>query len=301
MSELDIRLVRCFVTVAKERSFTRAAERLGMAQPWLSVQIRKLEEQLGFQLFDRNRNRIVTVSPEAEAFLPVAQECLIAADRAVVAARRIREHAAVSLKLGAPDFSAEIPTRVAIIDAFLARHPKIEIEIVNAWTLELLKRLDYGEIDMAFTLGPHVDPQTEALVLARYRLGVLAETKRLRTDRPLSLSAFAGKPLALFRRNINPALYDSIAPVLEAAGIVVTDLPEPALPSVPRFVQRTGTCAVAAEWEAGTAHLPGDFSVVPFDEPALVFNFNLVRRIDDRRPAVAALWTFALNSISAVA
>ena len=56
MTGLDVRLVRSFVAVADERSFTRVAERLNIAQPWLSVQVRKLEEQLGFRLFERNRN-----------------------------------------------------------------------------------------------------------------------------------------------------------------------------------------------------------------------------------------------------
>lgn len=302
MNDLDIRQVRCFVAVANERSFTRAAERLRIAQPWLSVQIRRLEEQLGFQLFDRNRSRAVVASVEAEAFLPIAQDYLIAAERAAATARRIRDQAAVYLKLGAPDFSADMPTRTAIIDGFLARHPRYEIEIHNAWTVELLKRLGEGEIDLAFTVGPHVDPHSEALVLARYRLGLLVPAERARSVRqPLALSAFAGEQVAIFRRNINPAFHDSVAPILETAGISLTYLPESSLTAMLQFGERTGIPALIGEWQRDVPHMPDNFAVLALDEPALSFNLNLVRRAGDRRPAVAAMWAFAAQSLCAAA
>jgi DNA-binding transcriptional LysR family regulator len=302
MNELDIRLVRCFAAVADERSFTRASERLRIAQPWLSAQIRKLEEQLGFQLFDRNRNRAVTILPEGEAFLPLAHDYLVAAERAAAAARRIRDQSAVLLNLGAPDFSADMPVRVALVEDFLARHPKFDIEISNAWTVELLQRLGEGKIDLAFTVGPHVDPYSEALVLARYRLALLVANERVGTaPRPLPLSRFAGEQVAIFRRNVNPAFHDSIAPILEAAGIGVAYLPESGFSAIMHFAQRSGIPALVGEWQGSIPHIPDSFSVVSLDEPALAFNLNLVRRVGDRRPAVTALWTFATRSIPAAA
>lgn len=302
MNELDIRLVRCFVAVAEEHSFTRASERLRIAQPWLSAQIRKLEEQLGFQLFDRNRNRAVTILPKGEAFLPVAHDYLVAAERAAAAARRIRDQAAVVLNLGAPPFSAEMPVRVALIENFLASHPKFDVEISNAWTVELIQRLGEGKIDLAFTIGPHVDPYSEALLLARYRMSMLVPTEEVAsTPRPLPLAAFAGKQAALFRRNVNPAFYDSIAPILEAAGITVTHLPESSFSAILQFTQRTGISALVSEWHADVPYIPDSLSVVPLDEPGLAFNLNLVRRVGDRRPAVSALWNFAMNMLAAAA
>lgn len=292
MNDLEIRLVRCFVAVANEHSFTRAAEKLRIAQPWLSVQVRRLEEQLGFQLFDRNRNRAVVMSAEAEAFLPLAQDYLVAAERASGAARRIRDQSAVYLNLGAPDFSADMPTRTSIIDGFLSQHPRYEIEIHNAWTTELLRRLGEGEIDMAFTCGPHTDPHTEAQVLARYRLALLVPVERASNKRE-PLAAFAGESVALFRRNVNPAFHDSVAPILEAAGITVTYLPESSLAAMVQFGQRTGTPVLVGEWQRNVPHMPDNCSVVDLDEPSLSFNLNLVRRTGDRRPAVAAMWAFA--------
>jgi len=300
MRDLDIRLVRCFVTVANEHSFTRAAEKLRIAQPWLSVQVRRLEEQLGFQLFDRNRNRAVVMSAEAEIFLPLAQDYLVAAERAACGAQRIRDQSSVYLNLGAPDFSADMPTRTSIIEGFLARHPRYEIEIHNAWTVELLRRLGEGEIDMAFTCGPHVDPHSEAQVLARYRLALLVPSARARPGRQ-PLSSFAGEEVALFRRNVNPAFHDSVAPILEAAGITLTYLPESSPAAMLQFAQRTGTPVLIGEWQKNVPHMPDNFSVLELDEPSLSFNLNLVRRTGDHRPAVAAMWAFASRALAVAA
>ncbi|MFS0735628.1 LysR family transcriptional regulator [Sphingomonas sp. 1P06PA] len=299
MVELDVRLVRSFVAVADERSFTRAAERLHVAQPWISVQIRKLEEQLGFRLFARNRNQGVIVSPEAEAFLPAARDYLAAADRAGALARRIRDNAGATLRLGAPDFSAEMPMRSAIIDGFLGERPDIELEVSNAWTVELLKRLHDGELDIAFTVGPHLDSLSEAMVVARYRLWLLAPTGEFGEGiAPVSLSALAGREIAIFRRNVNPPFHDSIAPVLEAAGVRVSHLSESGMPAIMHNTLRNGVCSIIGDYSAN-AMLPDGLSVVPLAENALAFNLNLVRRVGDRSPPVAALWTYAMRMVAA--
>ena len=297
MPEIDIRLVKSFVAVADERSFTRAAERLHVAQPWLSVQIRKLEEQLGFRLFERNRNQAVIPSSQAEALLPAARDYLAAADRMAGSARRIRDGATMVLRLGAPDFSAEMPMRSAIVDSFCVDHPEFELEVSNAWTVELLKRVRDCELDIAFTVGPHVDASTEAMVIARYRLSLLGRADELRDfPDPLQLTALAGRTVAIFRRNVNAPFHDSIAPVLEAAGINVGYLAESAYTAILHNSQRTGMLALVGNYVEETS-VPEPLMIVPIDEAGLSFNLNLVRRVGDRSPAVSALWSYAMRKI----
>ena len=77
---MNVRLAILFAAVAEERSFTRAAARLNIAQPWLSAQVRKFEEQLGFTLFDRGKGGI-ELTPQGEQLLPVALELADAARR----------------------------------------------------------------------------------------------------------------------------------------------------------------------------------------------------------------------------
>src|SRR4029078_9301840 len=78
---MELRHLRHFVAIAEERSFTRAAERLWVAQPGLSTQIRRLESELGVQLFERH-TRGVDLTDAGELFLERARTALAAADAA---------------------------------------------------------------------------------------------------------------------------------------------------------------------------------------------------------------------------
>jgi DNA-binding transcriptional LysR family regulator len=299
MNEIDVRLVRSFVAVAESRSFTRAAEQLYVAQPWLSVQIRKLEELLGFQLFERNRNRAVVPSPQAEALLPAAREYLLASERMSDSARRIREQAGQQvLRMGAPDFTVGMPIRTAIVDAFYVERPSVQVEVGNAWSVELLRRLHDGEIDVAFTLGPHVEQWCEALVVARYGMALVARAGDVAGLRsPIDLSALAGREIAFFRRSLNPPFYDSVAPALQSADIRIAHLSEASLPAMIHSVRRTGIPVLVGSYSTDAALLEG-LVLLQVDAPQLRFNLNLVRRAGDRTPAVAALWDVAIRAMA---
>lgn len=294
MAGFDLRQIRMFVAVADELNFTRAAERLNVAQPWLSVQIRKLEEQLGFDLFSRGRNRAVLLTGEAEAFLPSARALIEAFEYVTATARGIRRQQSRLLRIGAPDFSADIPERAEILGQFMSHHPNVEVEVINAWTVSLLSRLTRGEIDLAFTLGPHEEPACEHLRLQRYRLALLMPLElAMNWCGTVPLPDLAGRPVAMFRRNINPPFYDSIAPLLEEAGVIVTHLPESAISGLTHHTLRTGIPALVGEWQVSGPQLAGELTVRSISEPALEFDLNLVRRARDDREAVVSLWRMA--------
>ena len=96
---MELRHLRYFVAIAEERSFTRAAERLWVAQPGLSVQIRRLEAELGIQLFER-RTRGVDLTEAGSLFLERARAALTAADLAGATGRDLETGLAGSLRLG---------------------------------------------------------------------------------------------------------------------------------------------------------------------------------------------------------
>ncbi len=282
-----------FVAVADALSFTRAAEKLHVAQPWLSVQIRKLEEQIGFQLFFRNRNRGVVLTRQGKEFLEPARLYVEAAHDAAEAAREILGQQAQFLKLGAPDFSGEIPARSMLIDSFESRYPRMELEIVNAWTSQLLDALAQHEIDMAFTVGPIDRRGCKILDIARYRWAVLVEAEQAAGwGAEIPLSALRGRQVASFRRKINPAFFDSFALRLAAHDIELVALPEPSTCGIRQHVEKAHIPVLVSEWHVPSFAAP-NLRVVPIDEPDFNFALHLACREDDERPTVNALWGLA--------
>src|SRR5437868_8759560 len=96
---MELRHLRYFVAIAEERSFTRAAERLWIAQPGLSTQIRRLEAELGIQLLERHA-RGVDLTPAGQLFLERARVALAAADAAGATGRDLEAGVIGSVRLG---------------------------------------------------------------------------------------------------------------------------------------------------------------------------------------------------------
>ncbi|NBH06315.1 LysR family transcriptional regulator [Amycolatopsis sp. SID8362] len=115
--DLDLRLVRYFVTVADELHFGRAAARLYISQPALSKQIRRLEAEVGAPLLVRD-SRHVTLTPRGERFLHLARQLL------ATAGQMLREPAPNRLRVA---HIFELDTSRVVTDAYLAAHPGVEV------------------------------------------------------------------------------------------------------------------------------------------------------------------------------
>jgi DNA-binding transcriptional LysR family regulator len=162
--QLELRHLRYFLAVAEELNFSRAAERLHIAQPALSAQIRSLETQLGTELFSRTTRR-VDLTPAGELLLVDAREIVERADRAAakVAAAGRSDRGAVRVAFAAHaagEASTEIFRRFAEV------HPAIEVELVESSTLEGLQQLvaDH-EADASFAWLPILDERLDSLVV----------------------------------------------------------------------------------------------------------------------------------------
>jgi len=145
---VDIDLVRGFVTVAELKSFTRAAERLGRSQPALSLQIKRLEDRLGAPLFDR-RTRALALTSDGEAMLPSARRLIRVHDEMVSKVRS--EGLGGQVKLGAPE---ELATaRLAdLLAVFCKSHPQVTVTMSCAGAAALSDRFQAGELDLLLVL-----------------------------------------------------------------------------------------------------------------------------------------------------
>ena len=152
---LDIDLLRAFVTVVDTGSFTRAASLLGRSQPAVSLQLRRLEEQLRSPLLDRT-GRKVTVTTEGAALLPQARRLVRLNDE--ILATLGEGHLEGEVRFGAPEDIATIHLP-AILGAFARNHPRIKLSVVCDYTANLLDQLSRGLIDLALIKREPVGPE----------------------------------------------------------------------------------------------------------------------------------------------
>jgi DNA-binding transcriptional LysR family regulator len=175
---VELRHLRAFVAVAEELNFTRAADRLHLAQQALSKQIRQLEEQLGTQLLDRT-TRKVELTPSGLALLEHARALLSGTDRAVAAVRAVGE-GRPCLTVGLVVPADHVPMRPALA-LFGERRPDAELRVHFGDVLDPSGGLRDRHADVAVIVGPFD------------RAGL--ETVHLWTD-PRGVAVGAGHPLA---------------------------------------------------------------------------------------------------------
>ena len=153
---MDLRQLKQFLAVAETSSFSRAAERLHMAQPPLSVAIRKLEEELQVPLFERTARGVRLTAP-GEAALQVARRCLLNAEAVATAAQATANGKAGRLRIG---FIGSVTFGVLprLIKAFTREHPQVRLELREGTNLEVLTLVETQELDAGFVRVPTTRP-----------------------------------------------------------------------------------------------------------------------------------------------
>src|SRR3954447_4818585 len=142
---MELRHLRYFVAIAEERSFTRAAERLWVAQPGLSAQIRRLESELGVQLFERH-TRGVDLTDAGELFLERARTTLAAADAARSTGHDLEHGLVGSVRLGIVT-GVGWPGTPALLGRFGHQRPAVELAVMETYGGTLLRDLRDGRLD----------------------------------------------------------------------------------------------------------------------------------------------------------
>lgn len=204
---MELRHLRSFVVVAEELHFRRAAERLHLAQPSVSQQVRTLEAELGVKLFDRNR-RGATLTAAGEVFLEEANELLARADDAVAAARAADAGSRGRLRLSLTR-SLTGGIAGAIVDAYRERYPGVRLELDVGNTMQHVAQLHSGAIDVGFVRPPLEDDRLDELVLGREPLVcVLPKGHRLaRRGGALRREDLVGEPLVWWPEHHGPGAW----------------------------------------------------------------------------------------------
>ncbi|MFK4246130.1 LysR family transcriptional regulator [Micromonospora chokoriensis] len=182
--------LRLFLVLAEELHFGRASQRLFLAQPTLSQQIRALEERLGVDLLRRS-SRQVDLTPAGQALVPEAREILAAMSRLQHIAASFARETHGHLRIGAIGGEAAMPYTVAILSELSAQHPWVTVEMRAVDLGNQVDCLVRGDIDAAF-LRPPLPPILRSLHLATEpRVACLPANDPLVRQAPLTLAQLA--------------------------------------------------------------------------------------------------------------
>jgi DNA-binding transcriptional LysR family regulator len=208
---MELRQLRQFVAVAEELHFGRAAARLHMTQPPLTMAIRQLEEALGAQLFARTR-RSVALTAAGQALLPHARRLLADAEQLAPIVRSAAAGQLGELRLGFVSTVGYGPLPTWL-KGFREAHPGVALSLKEATLDVQLDAFAAGEIDAGFVLhAPGGAPAGfQALPVMREPLVLaLAGDHPLAGRARLALRDVLGEPLVIFPRAITPSLYDAV-------------------------------------------------------------------------------------------
>jgi DNA-binding transcriptional LysR family regulator len=219
IARMDLRHLRYFVAVAEERHFTRAAERLGIKQPPLSLQIRQLEQELGTPLF-RRLTRGVELTEPGTLLLDEARQILEQVERTKANVRNRARGETGHIRVGFAGATYFQPRVPALVQTYRRRYPGVVLSPVQGNTPDLVEAVQNGSVDVAFVRPPLGDRQeitVHPLVEETMRI-VLPSNHPLARKRSVSLASLAHETFILFPRAIGPGLHDSIIASCQRAG-----------------------------------------------------------------------------------
>ena len=286
MNNIELRHLRYFLAIAEDLSFSKAAERLGIAQPPLSQQIQRLEALIGHELFERRPR--VKLTAAGEALLPAARRALAQVEQGVDATHRAARGEVGTVTVG---FAASMILSVLpeVVRAFRKDYPAVDLNLRELSSAAQIEALRDSRIDVAFLREPTVsdgDLRFERIQDEPF-IAVLPPEHPLTQRRRIPLASLAGEPFVHFPRPIAPGLYDRILGFCQTAGFQ---------PVVVQEALEWITIVGLVEAGMGVSLVPESFRKLkwgrvafrPLESPGASLRIMLGWRPDGARPAVQA-------------
>jgi LysR family transcriptional regulator, benzoate and cis,cis-muconate-responsive activator of ben and cat genes len=282
---MELRHLRYFVTVAAERSFSRASEKLNIAQPPLSRQIQQLEAELGVQLL--HRGRPLTLTEPGRYFFEQARQVLQRTDAIRAMTRRIGTGKRRQFGIGFVEsaLNEQLPE---LIRRFRLTVPDVEIVLLDLTTLEQTSALKEGRIDIGFGRLRYDDDGITRRVIREEKLSVVIPHGHVLTRRkgPLKLKHTAGMPLILYPNAPRPSYADQVLSFYRNLGVE---------PNVAFEVRQLWTALGLVAAGVGIALVPSsvrrlgreDVEYLILDEPEISSPIIMSCRTNDRSPLLA--------------
>lgn len=248
MTEYSLRELECFLAVAEELSFTRAAERLRLAQPPLSRHIANLEEKLGVILFERSR-RHVALTPAGRAFRSEAGDIVPQLRRAGEAARRAAQGETKNIEVG---FVSAVlsPELVEVFTGYRKTHPDVQLNLHDLLPSDQLDALSRGDLDVGF-IGVAPEKLPNGLSITKWRdeelMAFLPPDDPRSGQEAIRLDELADDPFVMISPEAAPSYNSFLHRICREAGF---------RPAILREARRAQAVAASTVVGSGVAILP---------------------------------------------
>ncbi len=216
-ARMELRHLRYFVVLAEELHFGRAARRLSISQPPLSVAIRQLESSVGAQLFERN-SKEVRLTPAGQALQVSARQLLRQAEEAAIEARDVAQGLAGRLRIG---FVGAMLYRglPQALRRFQVEHPAVKVTLAELNSREQIAELLHDRLDVGFVHTSRMPAElAHVLLLSEPFVACLPTTHRLARRRTVDPAQLKGEPFVLFARSVSPDYHERILGICADAG-----------------------------------------------------------------------------------
>lgn len=293
---IDARQMRYFAAVAQERHFARAADRLGVAQSAVSTQIKRLEQEIGVRLLNRNKRQPISLTEAGRLFLDESAAALMHLERAEQVAMLAARGMAGSVRLGFVATAATSGLLTRILTNFRRTHENVRIDVLSMDTLRQLDAIATGEIDAGIVTAraQYPDGVAATIIHTEPMMVAMSDEHPLASKQVLSASDFKGHALIVAQFSANEGPTETLVKLGSAGGYLAQ-----ANYTVHDFI--SGISLVAAGY--GVLILPS--SMQQTFQPGCTFrsigdftekvHLAMVRRSRESSPAVRNFITTALR------
>ena len=225
---VELRHLRYFLAVAQELHFGRAAEKLQIAQPPLSQQIRQLERTLGVQLFERNYHT-VTLTAAGQVFLKEAQRVLEQMEYALSRVQDAQRGLAGCLDIGYMQSTSTTTTLMSdILTIYRQRFPAVEIRLREATIQDQLQAIQAQQIQVGFVICPLGIPDAlDSVVIERIPLvAAFAQCHSFASQASVSIHSLSDEPFIFCQRQVSHFFYDRIIQLCGFSPRITQEVPD---------------------------------------------------------------------------
>ena len=275
---MELKQWRCFVTLAEIGNIRRAASLLAVSQPALSVRIQRLEEDLGFALFDRQA-RGVRLTEQGARLLPHARRLLSRAAETDEAARAIGRGAFDRLEIGVTPIAA-LSFCPDAMRAFSAVHPGVVLALTEGLSDELEEAVAHRRLDLAVVHPPSSRDDLVVREVARDRfVAVVPAAHPLAGAERIAAADLRQQTLVGVRRDVGPVVFDRIAAYLARAG-VTTQVNQCASSSISLVGLVAAGAGIGLVVESLACIARSDIRFVPLSDDPPSLGYAMCHRVD---------------------